>query len=319
MKCNCSLLVKFLFVAMKQLNSYVVVFPALQSPKVGLGLGGAAGSMDSITRSSLSLSSSSSRNILTTQGGASTQGTSTPTVDTRAATQLKEAGHPENFNAEIVSRKLSYHSEEQGSAKQGSKERGIQQDKDSSDRQIKDIKDKHKEDPIQNSDITNEHDATFTLNMPTERSGDVDVTAAASAAVSPPLSPVGLAQTYLATPSPSSTSGARMQSSLGPKYYQSNATSSPWEVYSDPLDPLQEADEEGLVGLCVGLLDLMSQSLPKLNEEQRQKLIGSVILAETLIVMAHHSSSTIRAAVVRVSIAEGIKRNSWMDCCKKHQ
>ena len=62
-----------------------------------------------------------------------------------------------------------------------------------------------------------------------------------------------------------------------------------------------EEEEEGVVEIVAGLLDLLGYALVKLPRRDLPMVHGIVLKWERLIIMAHHAAAPVRAAVVRVS------------------
>ncbi|XP_064622032.1 lysosomal-trafficking regulator-like isoform X2 [Lineus longissimus] len=88
-----------------------------------------------------------------------------------------------------------------------------------------------------------------------------------------------------------------------------------WEMYVDPTtmksvrvslqtsQPIEDNVEEmerGLVQVSTGLLNLLRDVVINLPDAMQKQVLGNIIKPEVLIVLAHHGSSEIRAAVVRL-------------------
>ena len=98
----------------------------------------------------------------------------------------------------------------------------------------------------------------------------------------------------------------------------SGASSDEWVMYPNPAsmksvhikaDELKELgvlrtseeEEEGVVEIVAGLLDLLGQVLVKLPLRDLPMIHGTVLKWERLVIMAHHTAAPVRAAVIRVS------------------
>lgn len=71
-----------------------------------------------------------------------------------------------------------------------------------------------------------------------------------------------------------------------------------WEP-SEP--PAEDGNDEGSVVVSIGVLDLLTSVVGKLSSKDLGTLHGVVLQWQRLVILVHHPSANVRAAVLRVS------------------